>query len=552
MNLDDPMRADALSIARGPAHAPAPAAGRTPLEWFGSRLAARPHAPAVVSGSDTWSYQQVSDLADRLAQALKGRIAPGELVGVRLDRSPLIVATAVALARLGAVYVPLGSTQGADRVLALADDAGLNRMVTAGSATGPAGWEPQPIDSVDGLCLASRAGVHADAPGQSHTDAFYAVTTSGSTGTPKVVLVPETALTNLTAWYCELLGLGPGSRVSLLVDITFDAHLMEMWAALSSGATLHVAPHDVRSSPSELELWWQEEAITHCFLPTPLGELMLGRPWPAGLALRHLALGGDRMRSRPSPDCATAVHNMYGPAEATVITTVHRVEPASDTAGPVSIGRPINGVTLYVTDPDGRLLPREEAGELLIAGAGLALGYVDPRSTAERFARGPANRPDAERVYRTGDRVVMHADGLVEFLGRLDDQVKISGARIELGEVEVALEAHPAVRQAVAVPVPGVGGERRLAAFLRLTDGARPDAAAVLSVARTRLLEQAVPAVVRFVDRFPLNDNGKIDRARLLRQLPPAAGRRSCRPRRRPGSRSSSWRCAGACWNTRT
>ncbi len=354
--------------------------------------------------------------------------------------------------------------------------------------------------------MASRG----EGPAPRRTEAFYGVTTSGSTGTPKIVLVPGAALANLVRWTCDRLAIGPGSRVSLLIGTTFDPHLMELWTALCSGAALHIAPEEARGSTAGLFDWWREAAVTHCILPTPLADLAFSRPWPTGLALRHLSVGGDRMRVRPPAGCTAVVRNMYGPAEA----TADRVEP-------VPIGVPISGVTVGVAGPDGELLPRGESGELLIGGAGLALGYLDRARTAERFVPGPDGL--GGRVYRSGDRVRMRADGVLEFLGRLDDQVKISGVRIEPAEVEAALEAHPSVRRAVVVPVRGAGGALRLAAFLRPAEGAEPAEAEVLAAARARLLPQALPALVRVLADLPLNANGKIDRAALAALVAPAA-----------------------------
>ncbi|MFI1840088.1 AMP-binding enzyme [Streptomyces olivaceoviridis] len=213
------------------------------------------------------------------------------------------------------------------------------------------------------------------------------------------------------------------------------------------------------------------------------------------------------------------MHNVYGPAEATVLTTPHVCDPRATTRPPpCRSDSPLTGYAVFINHQDGRIVPRGQAGEVRIGGAGLALGYVDPRRTTERFVPAPAGRPYAERVYRTGDKAVMRPDGLLEFLGPLDEQVKISGARAAPAEVEAALETHHSVRRAVVVPFQAAGGGLRLAAFLLLVEGARADENAVLATVRARVLKQAVPAVVRFVDTLPLNANGKVDRALLARQ----------------------------------
>ncbi|MFC5204674.1 non-ribosomal peptide synthetase [Streptomyces kaempferi] len=501
------------SIAWGGDPAPAPAPGAGPLEWFDNWLAQQPDAPAVVDGTATWSYRALDQAAARIMRALDGQIARGELVGVCLERSPLLVAAAVALARVGAVYLSLGAQPGAARVESITEDAGISCLLTDGTTAPPPGWTIE--HAVGGLMLALRGGQAKQTP----SEAFCAVTTSGSTGKPKIALLPHGAIANLVRWTCDRLDIGPESRVGLFVGTTFDAHLKELWEALSSGATLYVAPEDARGSIAELFQWWQESGLTHCLLPTPLAELAFIQPWPADLTMRHILVGGDRMQVRPPAQCAAVVHNVYGPAEATVLTTTYRLRPESDSpAAVVPIGEPLTGYTVFVTDEDGRILPRGETGEVRIGGAGLALGYADPERTAELFVPAPAGQPYVDRVYRTGDRAVMRADGLLEFRGRMDDQVKISGARIEPAEVEAALETHASVRRAVVVPFRGPGGGMRLGAFLLLAEGAQADEDAVLANARARVLTQAVPAVVRFVDTFPLNANGKVDRMLLAQQ----------------------------------
>ncbi|GAA1406149.1 hypothetical protein GCM10009639_53680 [Kitasatospora putterlickiae] len=375
-------------------------------------------------------------------------------------------------------------------------------------------------DPADPAVVGGAAGTKAPKGAQ------YTVLTSGSTGLPKAVAVGQTALGALLTWYRELTGLGPGDRHSLLIGVAFDPHLMELWAALSSGAALVVAPEAVRWDPVALTDWWRAAGITVGVLPTPLAEPVLDRPWPGGLPLRHLVVGGDRLRRAPGPDVTATVHNAYGPAEATVVTTVHSMAPGADHGtGAPPIGRPIPGAIVLVTDENGRPLPRGEAGELRIGGQGLAIGYLDAGLTAERFVSAPDEVDGTDRVYRTGDRVLMRPDGVLEFLGRLDDQVKVSGVRIEPAEVEAALERDPRVRRAavVARPAPAGGGAPVLAFVQPAAGGGPVDAAPLLDAVRPWLPEQAVPSVLRLVDAFPLDANGKIDRAALLKAEETAA-----------------------------
>lgn len=521
-----PGRHPELSILWGGRSAGAPAPGDTLLAWFDAWVERQPKAVAVLADDGAWSYADIDTAAERVAEALAGKVGRTDLVGLCLDRSPALIAAAVGLARLGAVYWPLGPNPAVGRLAGLVDTNGVNCLLADTPVSPLPGWSVgvpvglghgetalTPIVRPEPVARTAIPRPGSPAP-------FSAVNTSGTTGRPKVVLLAEPALAELVRWYCHMHELVPGDRVSLLLGTTFDVHQAEMWASLCSGATLYVAPAGARQSAAELIEWWQTAGITSSFLPTPLSELACAARWPADLALRHLTIGGDRMRTRPPAGVAVQVHNIYGPAEATVVTTVHHLAPGAPRDAVIPIGTPRDGATVLVADPGGRPVPVGEAGEVLIGGSCLAIGYTDPGRTSERFfTAAPTAHTGPIRLYRTGDRACMDADGELLFLGRLDDQVKVSGVRIEPVEVETVLESHAGVRNAVVIPVSGAGGERSLAAFVRMEDGAPRNAAVLLGTARRHLVEQAVPSHVHFVDAFPLNVNGKLDRAALAESL---------------------------------
>ncbi|MFD5465092.1 non-ribosomal peptide synthetase [Kitasatospora sp. NPDC127059] len=492
------------------------------LDLFTGQAQRTPQAPALIDGQHTYDYAGLDRLADTVATALRGKVGPGDLVGVCLGHSAALVAVTLGIAKLGAVHLPLGPRPGEKRLQAVAEQ--LRPVCLVGEpAVLPPGGERLALDlpTADqpgaGVVAALTPGGQVSVPVGTH----YAVLTSGSTGTPKAVAVTEPALGALLHWYRELTGLGPGERHSLLIGVAFDPHVMELWATLTSGAALVVAPEAVRWDSGALTDWLGEAGITTALLPTPLAEPILNRPWPAGLAaLRHLVIGGDRLRRAPGPEVTATVHNAYGPAEATVATTVHTMAPGGDHgAGAPPIGLPIPGAVLLVTDEQGRPVPRGTAGELRIGGRGLAAGYLDPELTARRFVQVPPGVDGTDRVYRTGDRVVMRADGVLEFHGRLDDQVKVSGVRIEPAEVEAAFERDPRVRRAVVAAETAETGVRLLAFVQTGTD---TEPGSLLEAVRPWLPEQAVPSAVRLVDTFPLDANGKVDRAALLAAEPPA------------------------------
>ncbi|KUO12342.1 non-ribosomal peptide synthetase [Streptomyces sp. DSM 15324] len=474
-----------------------------------------PDAPAVIDGAHRSTYAELDRLADETAEALGDHVRPGDLVGVCLDRSVALAAVALAVARLGAVYLPLGPDAGEQRIRTAARTLRLRCLVAAPERL-PAEHRSAPARSlpVPGTDAVVAPLTPADDAFPTPEGTYYAVLTSGSTGEPKAVAVGKESLGSLAKWYRDRTGLGPGDRHSFLMGVAFDAHVLEMWATLTSGAALTVSPVEVRWDTGTLTDWWRDAQVTVGFLPTPLAEPVLERPWPAGLALRHLGIGGDRLRRGPGPDVTAQVYNAYGPAEATVVTTVHPLDPAEPTTDrDPAIGLPLPGATVLVTDEAGRPVPRGVAGELRIGGHCLALGYFDPELTAQRFV----TLPGTGRVYRTGDQVVMRPDGVLDFLGRLDDQVKVGGVRTELAEVERVLERDARVRRAVVAVHRDAGDSAVLVAFLETEEGAEPPSPAELrGHARAWIPEQACPTAFHRVDEFPLNANGKIDRAALL------------------------------------
>lgn len=527
------LRTDQQGLVPSVAHGtPLPATGAATgvLSRFEEWVRRSPEAPAVVDGPHCWSYRQLSEAADEAARVLGTRVRPGDLVGVCLDRSAALVVTAVALARIGAVYLPLGPRPGERRIGTVTEDIGVVCLIGDPDVLPDRHRAaeqlalPLPCEGANAAATAVAAFV-PPAPGArtAPPGALYAVLTSGSTGRPKAVAVAEPALAALLDWFRHETALAPGDRQSLLIGVAFDPHVLELWAGLTSGAALVPAPDSVRWDPALLTGWWREAGVTVAVTATPMVEPLLDRPWPTDLKLRHMFVGGDRMRRRPGPDVTATVHNAYGPAEATVISTTHAMRASdgdvgSDAAPP--IGRPVPGATVVVTDETGRVLPRGEQGELHIGGTGLALGYLDPELTARRFTAPSegASPTGTDRLYRTGDRVRMLADGRLEFLGRLDDQVKISGMRIEPAEVEAAFEQDPAVHSAVVTAPRSADGRARLVAHVLPATGAAPAADRLLAAVRAWLPEQAVPSAVRIVDAFPLDANGKVDRAALLKR----------------------------------
>src|SRR5262245_53357444 len=277
----------------------------------------------------------------------------------------------------------------------------------------------------------------------------YVIYTSGSTGRPRGVEIRHRGLMNLVTWHQRTYDVTKEDRATLVASPAFDASVWEMWPYLTAGASIYIPGEEIRVSPSKLADWLARTGITLTFLPTPLAETVLDQTWSAAPALRASLTGGDALRRRPAAGLPFRLFNHYGPTENTVVTTSCEVEPG-DASTPPPIGTPIANTSSYVLDQHLNPVPVGVPGELHISGDGLARGYLNhPELTAQSFMLNPFDA-DA-RLYRTGDLVRRRSDGQLEFLGRRDNQVKVRGFRIEPGEIEAALNAHPAVQQSVVV-----------------------------------------------------------------------------------------------------
>lgn len=305
-----------------------------------------------------------------------------------------------------------------------------------------------------------------------------------------------------------------------------------MWIHLTAGAALHIPAEEARGSLTALRDWIADERLTTCYVPTPIADRLIAMPWPEHTALRLLHTGGDRLTRHPGPGLPFALHNHYGPTECAVISISGEVPPLEGATRPPSIGAPAAGFLAHLLDD--RLLPVAdgEEGELYLGGPGVGLGYLGrPALTAERFVADPFGDPGA-RLYRTGDLARRRADGSYDFLGRVDDQVKVRGNRVELGEIEALLGAHPRVASAavlvrddelLAYVVPSAATEP-----VGLADDLRDHLGA-------RLPAYMVPGRFVLLETLPLTANGKVDR----RALPePERERRVVAPGRTPAERA--------------
>ena len=474
------------------------------------RVAARnPQRLAITSGKAELSYGQVNQRADELAWQLRERgVCPDSLVAIAMDRSIELIIAALAILKCGAAYVPIDPAYPQERVAQILKETaapvllmrkGDNRFASIGT----------PAISVDRAeSVRDEREFRSVASGP--LNLAYVIYTSGSTGVPKGVEIQHRGLSNLIHWHQSTYEIKAEDRATLLASPAFDAAVWEIWPYLSAGASIHIPDEETRLSPARLVRWLGENRITFCFMPTPLAEQALEESWPAS-SLKALLTGGDKLRRTPSKPLPFRLINHYGPTENSVVSTFAEVGAGMTSAPP--IGKPIQNTRVYVLDRYLRRVPTEVAGELYISGAGLARGYLkQPQLTADRFIANPFE--PGTRLYRTGDLVRFRADGNLEFIGRLDHQVKVRGYRIETGEVEACLNRHPSVKQCAVIPREHQG-ETRLIAYLAAKGDGEPPATELRNHLEKALPAYMVPTAFVWLEEFPLTTNGKIDRAAL-------------------------------------
>jgi amino acid adenylation domain-containing protein len=481
----------------------------------------RPHAPAVVFEGGELTYAALERRANRLARRLRRLgVGPEVPVGVCAERSPEMVIGLIAVLKAGGAYVPLDPAYPKERLAWLLADCGTPVLLTQARLLAELPAHGAATVLLDKDVEEMAAGLDS---GTGPDNLAYVIYTSGSTGTPKGVLVSHRGLDNLAEAQGRLFEVGPDSRVLQFASLSFDASVSEIAMAFRAGAALHLAPRRALLPGPELIELLRGQAITTVTLPpTALAAL----PEAELPALRTLVVAGETCPPELARRWAAGrrLLNAYGPTEATVCATA----ALYDGGGRLPIGRPIQNVETYVVDPAGQPVSAGVAGELLVGGVGLARGYRGrPDLTAERFVPHPFATASGERLYRTGDLARFLAGGELEFLGRLDHQVKIRGVRVEPGEVEAALLALPGVREAIAVAREDGAGPARLVAYVT---PAGLDPQALRSALAASLPEPMVPAAVVVLEVLPLTPNGKVDR-RALPAPEGARGRELVAPR---------------------
>jgi enterobactin synthetase component F len=515
--------------------------------------ATTPDAPALVFGQRELSYADLQDLSGHLAATLIDRgVRGGDIVGVVLPRSIELVATLYAILRIGAAYLPLDHDQPEARLAQMLTLARPRCVVTTAAAASrlPAGTNKVLFDELlaesrPGGAAAVAAAIDASAP--TPGDAVYVIFTSGSTGEPKGVVTEHHAIVNRLEWMRTHYQVGAADRILQKTPSTFDVSVWEFFLPLIAGATLVIAPPDMHKDPLELAKLIRAQRVTLVhFVPSMLAEF-LSEPAAAQTSMRAVFCSGEALpaalRDQFHATLHAELHNLYGPTEAAVDVTWW-LASADDRSDLVPIGHPVWNTRLYILDDRLRPVPPGVPGHLFIGGVQLAREYLGrPDLTHERFIDDPFGAV-GDRLYRTGDLARWRADGVVEFLGRSDHQVKIRGQRIELGEIEAAIMATGRIARAVVIAREDMPGDVRLVAYVEPVAPTRDadegegedegEATTLLaSEVAARLPAVMMPSAFVRIDEWPVTPNGKLDRRQLpapSRQRDTGAGRAPATP----------------------
>lgn len=491
------------------------------IELVAFQAAIRPSATAVASSRAVLSYSQFDTRANEVARVLGGLgVGPEAVIGLLFPRSPAMVVGAFGILKAGGAYLPLDPSYPEARLTFLLEEAQAPVLITGRSvgAPIPSGTRALIVLDDDGRLVEGPAHPPRAFPAPTITpkNLAYVIYTSGSTGQPKGVEITHASLLNLVQWHRCAFKVTERDRACQVARVGFDAAVWEIWPYLAAGASLHAPGEEQISEPEALRDWLVQQGITIGFIPTPMAERLLPLRWPASTALRVMLTGGDTLHPYAPADIPFLLVNNYGPTECTVVATSTLVPSHGSGERLPPIGFPIKNTQVYVLDESRNPVAAGDCGELYIGGAGVARGYRNrPDLTAERFLQNPLSAEPGDRLFKTGDIVRYLPDGQLGFLGRLDDQIKVRGFRIEPNEVAAALNEHPAIVQSVVVAHEISPGERRLVGYFVPGSQPRPTLSELREFLSARLPEFMVPATFVVLDHLPLTPNGKVDRAAL-------------------------------------
>jgi len=495
----------------------------TIVDAFGRQSALTPDAVAVIYKNRSLTYRELNELSSSLARHLQWLgVKPETLVGVCLGRSENLIVSLLGVLKAGGAYVPLDPSHPSGRLKFVVEDAGISILLVSTETRAVL-----PIESGNTLVVNvddpltlhdSFQGVEESARG---CNLAYVMYTSGSTGTPKGVMVEHRNVVNFFIGMDRVIGSGHGVWLAV-TSFAFDISALELLWTITRGFTV-VVHGDGSAGSIAAEI--VRHKVTHVQMTPSLARMMLldAHALSSLSGLEKILLGGETVPAtlvrQIRQSFAGDLYNMYGPTETTIWSTTYKID---EFGVAVPIGRPIVNTQVYLVNDKMLPVVQGDRGELFIGGAGVARGYIQrPELTAERFITLPALT--SERIYRTGDLARIASDGNLEFLGRVDSQVKLRGNRIELGEIESALEQCPHVSQAAVMVLEDKAGDKRLVAYIVADHEGPAMMGRLRGMLATKLPEVMVPSRFLLVPRMPLTENGKIDRKALLNLSTPAS-----------------------------
>ncbi|THD38199.1 MAG: amino acid adenylation domain-containing protein [Sphingomonas sp.] len=486
-----------------PAHASA-----APVDVIASVASDHPSRTALVAECGTLSYAELDRRANRVAAWLRAQgVGPESLVGICIERSFDQLTVALGVWKANAAYLPLDPSWPDGRLRMIVEDAACAVVIGRSEAVERLDGVDTPVVALDWDTL--PAAEESPATPVDSDALAYVIYTSGTTGRPKGVEVTHGNLAHLIAWHNDAFGVTADDRGSHLAGLGFDASVWEVWPYLAAGASVVLATDDVRTSDVRLKAWLIVQGVTVAFVPTALAQDLIRDDWASGAKLRYLLTGADRLLGRPRAGLPFALVNNYGPTECTVVATSAIVPPEATEKGLPPIGRPIGATVIRILDAAGQPVAGDAQGEIYIGGPQVARGYRhQPAMTAEKFVT-----IDGARFYRTGDLGSWRADGQIAFHGRVDDQAKVRGHRVEPEETASVLREHPAVRAGAVIAAPAADGGDMLVGYVVASDTATAED--LRDYLAQTLPEYMIPAAFVRMDELPMTANGKLDKKAL-------------------------------------
>jgi len=484
-------------------------------ELVARQAALRPTALAVRSENQQLNFLELDQRANRLARHIRALGVGAETpVGLYFERSADFVVAALAVLKAGGAYVPLDAAYPPGRIDAILKDANVpvllsHKWMAASLAGGP--WKTVDLD-IDVSSIERNSSETPEVEVAGHQLA-YIIYTSGSTGQPKGVEITHANLLHLIQWHQSAFSVSARDCASQIAGLAFDAAVWEAWCHLAVGASLHLIDEASRRSPEGLRDWLVARRITIAFVPTIFAEYLITLDWPRSTALRILLTGADTLHRYPNPGLPFVLINNYGPTECTVLVTSGPVHSGEADGHIPSIGRPIDDTEILIMNAEMRQVAKGDEGEICVAGPQIGRGYRNlPELTAGKFVR---DARTGQRLYRTGDRGRALPDGQIAFLGRMDDQIKIRGFRVEPDEIVAQLNSHPGIRNSVVVSRGDNADEKTLVAYLVLAAGAELTMGQVRQYLRSRLPDYMIPSAYVGLPSLPMTTAGKCDKQAL-------------------------------------